>query len=126
MIIREKREEDLNFIMSIASSTGSEPDEIKEILERDEIYVAELDGQLAGFVSLRKNESILKITELAIAPQFQNKGFARELLSYVRELAGSRGVKELWVRTSNDNIPALTLYQKFGFRILDIKLGAFG
>jgi hypothetical protein len=31
--------------------------------------------------------------------------------------------KRLVVRTSNDNIPALLLYQKNGFRITEIRIG---
>ncbi len=124
MKIREMKSYDLELIMDAASSTGSEPNEIREIFKKDEVFVAESDDKFAGFISLARRNLVSEITELAVVPQFQKGGFARELLVYVRELAKSRGAKELWVRTSNDNIPALMLYQKFGFKIVDVKVGA--
>jgi len=123
MKIRKMKSGDLELVKNIAGSTGSEPDEIKKVLKNDEIFVVESDNKFVGFISLRKKGSIFEITELAVAPQFQNEGFGGELLTYARELAKLRGAKGLWVRTSNDNIPALTLYQKFGFKITDVKLG---
>jgi GNAT superfamily N-acetyltransferase len=64
------------------------------------------------------------VSGLAINEMERRKGTASALLAHAEEVALSMNARRLFIKTSNDNIPALALYQKNGFRITEIKIGA--
>ena len=60
---------------------------------------------------------------LNLLPDHQGRGGARALLDALRDEAARRGVGRIWVVTSNDDLPALALYQRYGFRLIGIVPG---
>ena len=50
----------------------------------------------------------------------QGRGGGAALLDALRGEAAQRGLGRILVATSNDNLPALALYQRYGFRILEV------
>jgi ribosomal protein S18 acetylase RimI-like enzyme len=60
---------------------------------------------------------------LNILPDHQRRGGGWMLLDAVRDKAGQRGLRRLLVVTSNDDLPALALYQRYGFCITGILPG---
>ncbi|HSR30557.1 MAG TPA: GNAT family N-acetyltransferase [Anaerolineae bacterium] len=55
-----------------------------------------------------------------LLPDFQGRGGGRSLLDAVHGEAVQRGLAQLLVVTSNDDLPALALYQRYGFRITEV------
>jgi ribosomal protein S18 acetylase RimI-like enzyme len=55
-----------------------------------------------------------------VLPEYQGCGGGRALLDAVREEALRRGLARMIVCTSNDNLPALGFYQRYGFRFAGI------
>jgi len=51
-------------------------------------------------------------------------GIGSCLLAEVRNVARDRGCKRLWLVTTNDNTPALRFYQRRGFDMVALHLGA--
>ena len=60
---------------------------------------------------------------LNVLPDYQGRGGGRSLLDAVREEAQQRGLARVLVATTNDDLPALALYQRYGFRITEIVTG---
>lgn len=60
---------------------------------------------------------------LSVLPAFQGRGGGRSLLDAVRDEARRRDLARLRVVTTNDDLPALALYQRYGFRITEILAG---
>jgi ribosomal protein S18 acetylase RimI-like enzyme len=58
-----------------------------------------------------------------VLPDFQGRGGGRALLDAVCNEALRRGLGRVIVATSNDDLPALALYQRYGFRITEVILG---
>jgi N-acetylglutamate synthase-like GNAT family acetyltransferase len=118
---RETRE-----VKKLASTTGAELDEIDEMIKGDKIYVAQKHGSIIGFFALRNlnRGNAVEVSGLAIKEIERRKGTASVLLRHAEEVALNVNAKTLYVKTSNDNIPALALYQKNGFRITEIRIGA--
>jgi cytidine deaminase len=85
--------------------------------------VAEIDGRLVGFASLRITTSPFyrkpgaELSELYVEPEYQRQGIGRALALYTEELARNKGVEEMLVVTGFDNSPALALYQSLGYRL---------
>jgi ribosomal protein S18 acetylase RimI-like enzyme len=118
---RETRE-----VKKLAQTTGAEQDEIDDMIKGDRIYVARKHGSIIGFFALRNlnRGNSVEVSGLAIKEIERRKGTASVLLRHAEEVALSMNARALYIKTSNDNIPALALYQKNGFRITEIKIGA--
>ena len=78
--------------------------------------VAFLDGELAGFLVVRKTAvTELEVLNLAVHPSFRRRGVARQMMQFM--LAGHRGDVFLEVRESNET--ARKFYESIGFREID-------
>ena len=78
-------------------------------------FVAFLDGQRAGLASyaVRGDECEL----VTIRSLREGRGVGRALLDAVRDTAAKAGCTRLWLITTNDNVRALELYQRWGMEI---------
>jgi GNAT superfamily N-acetyltransferase len=65
----------------------------------------------------------LVLVLLNVLPDFQGRGAGRSLLDALRNTAVQHGLAWVIVATSNDDLPALALYQRSGFRITEIVTG---
>jgi GNAT superfamily N-acetyltransferase len=86
--------------------------------------LAHSDGQVAGVLSYALEEDRLNVVILNVHPEFQGRRTARSLLAMAEEEARARGLDRVVVATSNDDLPALYMYQRWGFAITEIKPGA--
>jgi ribosomal protein S18 acetylase RimI-like enzyme len=58
---------------------------------------------------------LLNIHDLAVLPAYRGRGVGRALLGAVEDHARRRGCCKLTLEVQDDNTPARTLYQRFGF-----------
>lgn len=75
-----------------------------------------VDKQPAGVICLRSpwlRGTLLEL--LAILPDFQQQGWGRWLMQWLRESAKSRQQHNLWTLTSAFNTPAIQFYTAQGF-----------
>ena len=80
-----------------------------------ELWSAELDGNVVGTVTTRKEGDVQWITALAVAPTMQGRGIGTALLNFVKDLALRGGEKIVLLDVEVDNSQALTVYEKAGF-----------
>ena len=59
-----------------------------------------------------------------VLPKSQGRGAARALVSAMTDELCAEGVDRVVVATTNDNLPALVFYQRLGFVITGVKVGA--
>jgi GNAT superfamily N-acetyltransferase len=79
-------------------------------------FIALLDGQRAGLASyaVRGHECEL----VTIRSLHEGRGVGRALLDAVPDVAIEAGCTRLWLITTNDNLRALELYQRWGMDIV--------
>jgi ribosomal protein S18 acetylase RimI-like enzyme len=81
-------------------------------------FVAEVDGQVVGFVCTRvyPDESIGHVANIAVAKQYQGRGIGKRLmqtaLSHFREC----GMRYARIETLEQNYKGQKLYPAFGFK----------
>ena len=86
-----------------------------------EIFDAELDGVMAGAVSLwfrpRLNWTTPEawVPDLYVDPSFRRRGAARELLDACVEAARARGCHRLILESGHERAEAHQLYEGYGF-----------
>lgn len=54
----------------------------------------------------------------------EGQGVGRRLLDAARAEARRRGAKRLWLVTTNDNTAAIRFYQRYGFSLKAVRIGA--
>ena len=83
------------------------------VRSQNQFYGYFLDNELAGVLELEEidGQSSL-IASMVVHPQYFRKGIASQLLKSLLETHK----KDLLVSTAKDNLPAVTLYQKHGFK----------
>ncbi len=81
-------------------------------------------SDIAGLLSYALESDRITIVMLNVHPQYQGRRTARALLTMLEEEARARSLPRLVVATSNDDLPALYLYQRGGFVLTDVKPGA--
>jgi ribosomal protein S18 acetylase RimI-like enzyme len=88
-------------------------------------YVACDGDETVGVASyaLQEDGEAIVLVILNLLPGYQGRGAGRALLDALRTEGDRRGVGRILVVTSNDDLPALALYQRYGFRIVDILPG---
>jgi len=84
--------------------------------------VALLDGSFAGAVTWSREADLLRIVTLASAVEGQ--GVGRALLAAAEAEARAAGAARLVVSTTNNNLRALALYQRNGYRLAALHPGA--
>jgi ribosomal-protein-alanine N-acetyltransferase len=86
-------------------------------LQRDDCLftVGEVDGAIVAMASLNWIVDEVHLMSIAVAPLFQGRGLARQLLG--ENLAFCQGQKLEWMtlEVKWDNPPALALYKSYGF-----------
>jgi ribosomal protein S18 acetylase RimI-like enzyme len=88
---------------------------------------------LPGFLALDAEEPVGLVTyrlengdcELFTLDSLaEGRGVGSALVDAVRAEARDRGCKRVWLITTNDNTPALRFYQRRGFTLAAVRLGA--
>ena len=83
--------------------------------------IAKSDNKILGFIAytVYSKESAL-IVALGILPGYQGCGIGSKLVEQVENYAKGEEKQQLLVVTSNDNLPALTFYQRLGFQLFEV------
>ena len=92
---------------------------INEMLEDgiSKVIVYEKDDKIVGFITATYLYDTCDILSIVVDPEFRRKNIASNLLTYlIGDLNESLVLMKLEVATLN--IPAIKLYEKFGFEIV--------
>ena len=103
---------DLDVIAEALRSVGDDP----------AVFVAEVDGDVAGFVHVRSLEDYYRrrchghVADLVVAPAFEGRGVATALLARAEEWSRAQGYDWMTIGVFEENVRAEGLYQKLGYR----------
>ncbi|MBD2723191.1 GNAT family N-acetyltransferase [Hymenobacter armeniacus] len=98
-------------------------------VERNHLWVAELNGAVVGVAALTQNqdaeyaqadwdvtEPALVTHRLAVAPAAQGQGVALALMAEAEKQAAAQGLRVLRVDTNSENAATQRLFPKLGYR----------
>ncbi len=133
--IRRYEERDFGAYASTLEKTinlGDEAEEelaarIQKMTEKDEIWIAEADGRVVGFMILTPNDDgTLGIDWLDVHPEFQHKGVATNLVAKAEEVARARKAEALSVHTWRENSKMPAFLEKNGFELFQTIADFYG
>jgi DNA-binding MarR family transcriptional regulator/N-acetylglutamate synthase-like GNAT family acetyltransferase len=88
--------------------------------KRDHGWIAEKDGEIAGFVFLvKKSQTVCKLRLLLVEPWARGLGIGRRLIAECVSFGRNAGYKKMMLWTQSDLLPARRLYKAAGFRLVN-------
>jgi ribosomal protein S18 acetylase RimI-like enzyme len=91
-------------------------------------WVAEIDGVVRGFATVEYVpwHQRLVLWFLYIEPLFRRRGVGRALLSEVEQHGRNVGATQVWLETSNVNLPGVRAYERLGYALCGVDLLYYG
>ncbi|OBQ74522.1 GNAT family N-acetyltransferase [Mesorhizobium erdmanii] len=96
------------------------PGKLAGFIRNENVIVAEVGGEIAGFcVLLYRPERLMAVLEaIAVLVNFARQGVGRTLLEAAEREATNRGYRSLQLHVRADNKRAIDIYRRSGFRRL--------
>jgi ribosomal-protein-alanine N-acetyltransferase len=83
-------------------------------------FVSKVRDEVVGFVIgktyIDKKPATGRILTIDVSPEHRRKGIGQRLLQEIEKIFKGKGVKICFLEAREDNIAALNLYQKFGYK----------
>lgn len=126
MIIRKLEIDDLHDILEIENICFSVPwseDAFKAELNNDKTYYncVEICGKVVGYAGLWKIIDEGHITNIAISPEYREKGYGKELVKDILKFCENNNINSITLEVRESNEAAINLYEKFGFEAVGIR-----
>jgi ribosomal protein S18 acetylase RimI-like enzyme len=127
--VRPARADDLELVATILDETGEWPqpfprDELAERVDGEELYVVDLDGEVAAtFTVLWDDPSFwgerppdaAYLHKLAVRPAFRGRGLGARIVGWVEQRAVAAGRAQLRLDCKRDNPGIRRYYERLGF-----------
>jgi GNAT superfamily N-acetyltransferase len=113
--IRPFRDEDEAVLFGLANLDRGADSRTIAVLERETVFVAELEASPAGYVALSRAEDRICIDQLFVSPEHEAEGIGRQLLEWAEGYAISERAAKLQVVVEAENRRALEFYRGRGF-----------
>ena len=95
----------------------------KSELESDSSHylVVKDNSKIIGFAGIKVTVPDCDIMNIVVKKDFRNQGIGSLLLKELINLSKSLNVKNLFLEVNERNTPAISLYNKFGFKKISIR-----
>ena len=110
-------------------------EDAEEALREGNLYVAVIHGKVAGTVvysaeqedayrtvdwQVKFDVPVIIICKLAVLPDYFGCGIGKALLDYAEIIGRQQGAKAIRLDTYEENLPAVRLYEKCGFKYMGL------
>jgi GNAT superfamily N-acetyltransferase len=113
--IRPLRSDDEPVLFGLASLARGADERTLAVLERETVFVAEIQGAPAGYVALERETTTIRIDQLFVSPEHEAEGVGRQLIEFAEGYAIFDGAERLRVVVEGGNPRAETFYRGRGF-----------
>ena len=118
-------EADLNAVLCIEREVHAHPWTLGNFSDalrsKYRCKVFELDGTMVGYAVLMPAVDEAELLDIAIASQYQRKGFGRALLKELLALANRADMRRMVLEVRASNAPAIALYRSAGFEQIGLR-----
>jgi ribosomal protein S18 acetylase RimI-like enzyme len=97
--------------------------QLVDVVQGSGVVAVEGDA-IVGVATEGLDDGATELLVLAVARRHKGRGLGGRLVEAVAERASARGSRLVWLVTTNDNLDALRLYQRHGFRLAELHPGA--
>lgn len=124
--LRLMTEDDLDAVLAIEEASFPAPWTraafIHELrVPHSQLTVAEQRGQVVGYLCGWYIADEVQILDVAVHSACRRQGVGEQLLRHALAVGRRRGAQAVHLEVRRGNLPALTLYGKFGFREVAVR-----
>jgi ribosomal-protein-alanine N-acetyltransferase len=83
-----------------------------------EYTVAEIDGKIIACIGINIFEDTAYISTIAVDTEFRRRGIGQKLIAESISIAQNLGAKYMLMEVRCSNIPSISIFKKFGFKVL--------
>lgn len=128
-MIRKAMIQDIKFINELGKIVNKDFAKLfkmDEILKEkySKVFVCETEEKIVGFLHVTELTDTIDIINIVIESKSRNKGIASLLIDYMFSDANAT-VKLVTLEVAVDNKSAISLYEKFGFEIMNTRRGYY-
>ena len=91
---------------------------IENLNPNETIYIYKENNNIKGFIHTQNGLDIIDLLNIIVKPEYQNQGIGSILLKYIID---NKQDKKLMLEVRSKNINAIKLYQKYDFKIINIR-----
>lgn len=91
---------------------------IENLNPNETIYIYKENNINKGFIHIQTGLDIIDLLNIIVKPEFQNQGIGSILLKYIID---NKQDKKIMLEVRSKNINAIKLYQKYDFKIINIR-----
>jgi [ribosomal protein S18]-alanine N-acetyltransferase len=125
-MIARAGESDIDALVTIHAEsfdTGWTADVLRDFVEHDLVLVA--GDPVEGFVIVRAILDEAEIITLAVAPSARHRGIGQHLVEAALTQLQQRDVARIFLEVASDNVGAIALYTKAGFKLMGRRKGYY-
>ena len=95
---------------------------LEEILSNktNHLYVYEIDNQVVGFIHYNS----VDLVDVVVNEHYQNQRIGSNLIDYM--ITSLSPDDKIYLEVNTNNKKAISLYQKFGFKVINIRKNYYG
>lgn len=121
LVIQKMKKDDLDQVVDIEEKSFSDPwnrSFFSQDIDNESALslVARADENVVGYICLWKILEEIQISNVAVSPGYRRRGIGQKMMEKMLTLAQERGWKKITLGVRISNLPAISLYKKFGFR----------
>jgi len=126
MLLRALVEEDLPAVLAIEKTSSPLPWTRAAFLHElgsphSQLIVAERQGAILGYICSWHVADEVQILAIAVHPEARRQGIGERLVHHVLSIGQRKGAQSANLEVRRSNLPAIALYQKFGFREVAVR-----
>ena len=91
---------------------------IENLNPNETIYLYKENNINKGFIHIQTGLDIIDLLNIIVKPEYQNQGIGSVLLKYIID---NKQEKKIMLEVRSKNINAIKLYQKYDFKIINIR-----
>ena len=91
---------------------------IENLNPNETIYIYKENNNIKGFIHTQNGLDIIDLLNIIVKPEYQNQGIGSILLKYI---INNKQNKKIMLEVRSKNINAIKLYQKYDFKIINIR-----
>ena len=100
--------------------------DLEEIINNDlnYFYVYEIDGKVVGFIHFTKLYNSVDLVDIIVSEEYQNQMIGSTLIDFM--ITNLSADNKIYLEVNTNNKKAINLYQKFGFKVINIRKNYYG